>query len=444
MRILVDNGEYGLVNKGDLAMIQVTISRLRELWPDAEIGLVTDAPAKVGMYFPGVTPVPYAATGSWPDASMALRVVERAPGVLRLGLDAGQATSEGVRNAARPLKRAILGPPDTLPPETEMPQLDYRPAPGAAREADLVVCAGGGYMTDVDAAQVSRTLSILRAALDAGIPAAMFGQGIGPLERPELVSRAQEVLPRLELIALREGVRSPGHLRELGVPEDRFVVTGDDAIGLAVALRGSTIGTDIGINLRLAEYTDIKREQVVEVSAAIQAVANARISYLSPIYVSEWQDEDRLGTLEIAAEYPLTRPDYSRHAPASEVIGRVGQCRVMVTGTYHAAVFALSQGIPTVCLPRSQYYVGKFEGLADQFPTGCRLVPLDIHGLRDTLTDTINDVWEQAPELGSSLREAAARQVTASRSAYKRLRDQLREGRPARASREPSPIPAVR
>jgi polysaccharide pyruvyl transferase WcaK-like protein len=443
VRILVDNGEYGLVNKGDLAMIQVTISRLRELWPDAEIGLVTEAPAKVGMYFPGVTAVPYTATGGWPDSSMTLRVVERAPAALKAGLDIGRATSVGARNAARPLKRAIVGPPDSFEPDDEVPQLDYRPAPGAVREADLVVCAGGGYMTDVDAGQVSRTLSILRAALDAGVPAAMFGQGIGPLERPELVSRASEVLPRLELIALREGVRSPDHLRALGVSDDRVVVTGDDAIGLAVALRSSAPGTDLGINLRLAEYTDITREQVVDVAAAVQAVANARIAHLSPIYVSEWQDEDRLGTLEIAADYPLTRPDYSRHAPPAEVIGRVGQCRVLVTGTYHAAVFALSQGIATVGLPRSQYYFGKFEGLAQQFPTGCHLVPLDAHDLRETLSTTIHDLWEIAPQLREELRTAAAAQVTASRGAYRRLRDQLRDGPSVRTSREPSPIPVA-
>jgi polysaccharide pyruvyl transferase WcaK-like protein len=372
---------------------------------------------------------------------MALRI---APAALRLGLDAGHATSTGVRNVARPLKRAILGPPEVLQPEPEVARLDYRSAPGAVREADLVVCAGGGYMTDVDAGQASRTLSILRAALDAGIPAAMFGQGIGPLEHPELVARASEVLPRLELIALREGVRGPGLLQELGVADDRVVVTGDDAIGLAMALRAPAMGTDLGINLRLAEYTDVKREQVVDVGAAVQAVANARVAYLSPIYVSEWQDEDRLGTLEIAGDYPLIRPDHSRHAPASEVIERVGQCRVLVTGTYHAAVFALSQGIPTVCLPRSRYYVGKFEGLARQFPTGCRLVPLDTHGLREALTGCVHALWEEAPELRAGLREAAVAQVAASRTAYRQLRESVEAGRRATSTREPSPITAAR
>jgi polysaccharide pyruvyl transferase WcaK-like protein len=443
VRILVDNGEYGLVNKGDLAMIQVTVSRLRELWPDAEIGLLTEAPAKVGMYFPGVTPVPYAGSGGWPEPGMVLRIAERAPAALRMGFDASHATTTGARNAARPLKRAILGPPDSLDAEPQTPRIDYRPAPGAVREADLVVCAGGGYMTDVDAGQVSRTLSILRAAVDAGIPAAMFGQGIGPLEHPELVSRAMEVLPRLELIALREGVRSPALLEELGVAAERVAVTGDDAIGLAVALRPLAAGADLGINLRLAEYTDVKREQVIDVSAAVRAVANARVAYLSPIYVSEWQDEDRLGTLEIAGGYPLIRADHSRHAPPSEVIERVGQCRVLVTGTYHAAVFALSQGIPTVCLPRSQYYIGKFEGLAHQFPTGCALVPLDTHDLRDSLTRSINALWEQAPDLRATLRDAAAGQVAASRTVYRRLHDSLENDSPARPARERSPIPAA-
>ena len=48
------------------------------------------------------------------------------------------------------------------------------------------------------------------------------------------------------------------------------------------------------------------------------------------------------------------------------IIKRIGRCRVVVTGSYHVAVFALSQGIPAICLANSEYYEIKFRGLADQ------------------------------------------------------------------------------
>ena len=47
-----------------------------------------------------------------------------------------------------------------------------------------------------------------------------------------------------------------------------------------------------------------------------------------------------------------------------------------MTGAYHAAVFALAQGIPVVCLSNSPYYLAKFQGLEDLFGVGCTIVTL--------------------------------------------------------------------
>ena len=70
--------------------------------------------------------------------------------------------------------------------------------------------------------------------------------------------------------------------------------------------------------------------------------------------------------------------------PADEVVTPLGvvehisRCRAVVTGSYHAAVFALAQGIPAVGLTGSAYYDAKFAGLADQFGgSGLWIVRLD-------------------------------------------------------------------
>ena len=68
-----------------------------------------------------------------------------------------------------------------------------------------------------------------------------------------------------------------------------------------------------------------------------------------------------------AARAPGRVGGYRRRRVARDsalVIERVGECRVVVTGSYHGAVFALAQGIPVVALVKSPYYVNKMAGLA--------------------------------------------------------------------------------
>src|SRR5690606_31045158 len=85
------------------------------------------------------------------------------------------------------------------------PDISARPAVAAAlRGASLIVAIGGGYMNDIDPWQFHRTLDLLNYGVRHGIPTAMVGQGLGPLTEPSLVARAAEVLPHVDLIALRE------------------------------------------------------------------------------------------------------------------------------------------------------------------------------------------------------------------------------------------------
>ena len=52
LQVLVDNGEYMLQNKGDLAMIAVTIDRVLEHWPGARVGVLTFVPRMLPAYLP--------------------------------------------------------------------------------------------------------------------------------------------------------------------------------------------------------------------------------------------------------------------------------------------------------------------------------------------------------------------------------------------------------
>lgn len=67
----------------------------------------------------------------------------------------------------------------------------------------------------------------------------MVGQGIGPVDDHRLCERMREVLPMVDLIAVREPRKSAAALLSLGVAGERVRMTGDDAVELAYGSRSS-------------------------------------------------------------------------------------------------------------------------------------------------------------------------------------------------------------
>jgi colanic acid/amylovoran biosynthesis protein len=106
-----------------------------------------------------------------------------------------------------------------------------------------------------------------------------------------------------------------------------------------------------------------------------------------------------------------------------------------VTGSYHAGVFALAQGIPAIGLVASSYYVDKFLGLRDQFGEGCTAVMLDADDLAGALEAAIEEAWAQEPGVRAQLVAAGERQLEEGRAAYHRLFEIVESAR-ARNPRE--------
>jgi polysaccharide pyruvyl transferase WcaK-like protein len=92
-----------------------------------------------------------------------------------------------------------------------------------------------------------------------------------------------------------------------------------------------------------------------------------------------------------------------------------------VTGAYHLAVFALSQGIPVVALTSTIYYDDKFLGLSEMFGQGLTLVRLDDPCLEQTLAMAIDQAWQAALVVREPLRARARMQIDASRAAFDRI-----------------------
>ncbi|KOS57038.1 polysaccharide pyruvyl transferase family protein [Rhodococcus rhodochrous] len=429
VRVLLENGEYWLNNRGDLAILDVTVRRFAERWPNARIGVLTAAPALLRAYESRVDPICYQRSGNWPRwrrrPGPMSRIRPEIAGVPMNGWDAAVALPGRV---ARRLRRVVGrgGASNESASRTVVPgppalSRDGGHVPNAVDTASVVVAIGGGYMTDIDRFQTERTLDLLEYATERGIPTAMTGQGLGPLTEPDLLERAARVLPRVDLIALREDVQGPELLHSLGVPSDRVVVTGDDAVELGYSTRRDELGTDLGVCLRVAEYSPVGAAIQDVVGRVVREAAAEYGSGLVPLIVSEHDAEDRRSTMPLLDGYPGAVPPLGRFAGARALSQQVGRCRIIVTGAYHVAVFALSQGISVVGLSTSRYYDDKFAGLNSMFGSGIETVRLDRDGMEDRLRDAIRSRWAGAPDSRTALLARAEDQIRASRAVFDRI-----------------------
>jgi len=92
-----------------------------------------------------------------------------------------------------------------------------------------------------------------------------------------------------------------------------------------------------------------------------------------------------------------------------------------VTGSYHGAVFAVAQGIPAVAVAKSPYYLGKFQGLQEQFGQGCQLVNWSNGACAEDLSAAIHRAWNAAPELKPTLLKTTQAQIRSTDDAYRTL-----------------------
>ncbi len=397
MKILVESGNQSHDNLGDLAMLQVAVQRVRELWPGCGIGVVTRQPDRLRHHIPEAEPValPF---GGW---------LER------------YRSSEGIApvRTMRPLLSSLGGLLSRLPPLPLPPSLR-----DALAEADLVILSGSGILADPFRGPAMARLRLLLAAQRGGKPTALFSQGLGPLNDARLLAAAGQILPPAKLIAVRERLYGLELLAAMNVARERVAVTGDDSLQLALDDRHEDQQrTDLGFNLRLAPYAG----NVSSSSKFLEALNSALASFLReescPLRPLSIHRQD-YRQLKRAAPEIVRRFDLPPHRhEIGSLLRATARCRVVIAGSYHAAVFALGQGKPAICLARSEYYQRKFAGLADLFPEGCLIPDFSSPHAFDELAHHLQRLWDEADEIRPTLLRSARAQVEWSRAAYQRL-----------------------
>jgi colanic acid/amylovoran biosynthesis protein len=411
MQILIQGSSDYYGNMGDVSMLQVTVARLHELWPEALFEVITARPQELIEYVPDVKPM---VIGNERSQKFDLREWLRRwlPNKMRQHLITFQHS----------IKQSILSPAKTYIPSS--PANKNKILLTAINQADAFVFSGGGFLTDSFIGFALSHLGLLEEAIQAGKITAMFGQGIGPVEQPLLAKRIKTVLSNVDLICLREKKQSLPLLIHYGIDPAKIMVTGDDAIEMAYSLRTDALGDHIGVNLRIAYYSELASGELpikTDIRTALYNVANRYNISLIPIPIDHL---DQVAINELLKNQNHTK---SFNTPA-QVIEEIKRCRVVVTGSYHAAVFALSQGIPTIGLAKSSYYASKFLGLATQFGSGCEVLFLDnTPQLKEKLETALENALKTAPENRQKLLENAQLQIQASRNAYRKFYNLMEE-----------------
>jgi len=428
MRIVVDTAlntgvpEYS--NMGDVAMLQVGVRRLQRLWPSARIEVLTESPANLALFCPGAKPLPRAGRDLWIGNHTIIGGFDRL---------LPRSASAGLINLSRGCRRRYPGTFRLLADLrlTIRDRRNVRPDLNAFLEAmehaDLfVVCGAGGFTNDTRQWNIS-ILDTIEEAIQRDIPVVMFGQGLGPLSDPDILGRARKILSKVSLITLRGGRGSSALAQSLGLNSSQILTTGDEAVEIAYEAREKEPGNAVGINLRAASYSNVNGAMIDVLRPVLHKFARRHNVPLIPVPIAfhAWaNDHVTIGRLlqgfddhsdgGITLDTPL------------KVIRQVGRCRIVVTGAYHAAVFAMSQGIPVVGLSASDDYTAKFLGLEDQFGLGCETVFLGASDASERLAAAAERAWQLADKVRLPMQEAARRQIALSQAAYERIRENIK------------------
>lgn len=420
MNILVEQGGYPLLNMGDCSMLKASLDRLRKHFPNANISIVTASPERLAKLFPSGTALMKSGSNIWFSSTFRIPKVGRKDQTTLSNFEFNLR-----KNKPKLLKKIIDIKLSILSRAEEKRNLDlfYK----SFYEADVIISLGGGYINDLFKYDALRILNTLDLASQLGKPTFLMGQGLGPLNDKVLLDKTKSTLQKLNLITLRERIVALPLLDSFGISEDQFIVTGDDAVELANHSSPVGLGNSIGVNLRIAPYSGIDDETVDNIRKILHSAAKKYSSNLLPIpietaYFEGLVDPDSTTIKKLLVGMDDCSDGGKNLDTPQKVIEQVGHCRIVVTGSYHAGVFALAQGIPVIGLAKSQYYADKFLGLADQFGSGCEVVMLLNNDLDEELSTQISKLWENASYIRPQLLSAAQTQIEQGQLAYEKLK----------------------
>lgn len=377
MRILIDSSNYFAsgINLGDIAILSASTRQLKRVFPTCKVMVFTASENAIEGMGIDVEPIVVTSTNS------------------------------------RPIRGA----------RTDVENANYQRYRDALASANLVLLSGGGYFCDDFAEHALGLLLTLKDAQQRGLPTGIMSPGFEPLTHASVINAAIQVLPHVNVIGCRDSAVSPVVLQSLGVPRNNWTVTGDNALSLAIDCNHEA-GLAVGYNLRLASYSGVGSQLAARVGAIVASEA-ARLSaetLILPINIDDPSDDDST----FASLFGVARSSAAQSKRTLDhLLADIGRCRIVVTGSYHAAVLALGMGVPAIGLIKSSHYLRKFIGLKSMFEFGFEPVSLVDADFGEKLAGGMRDLWKRADDFRGSLRKDTARQIAALDGLWESLKE---------------------
>jgi polysaccharide pyruvyl transferase WcaK-like protein len=435
-RIVVWPSSLHLLNSGDVAMLQVSVQRMRKLFPRHRICVFVQNPTLLAKYCPEAEPLD-------PEEVHLARCRSLTPGTILRAMPPN--AKRWLHSMERQLLvrspssyKALASAKARL---THAHSADLDAAIELLAQTDAVVATGGGFINDSFPSVAERIMKDLLTGVYLSIPVAMFGQGLGPVTKSQVLRIVGELFPELTLLGLRNSQGFGLAVQWMGGASLRIRVTGDDAIGPAYNDRQCAMSGGVGVSIRVTAYSGVSKVQALQFGECMRAAAAIMPAPLVPIVISRHpKDADVECLRALLGDDPLLRSEDQYDSP-QKVVSAVKRCRVVVTGSYHAGVFALAQGIPVIGVSSSAYYDGKFLGLRDQFGSGVEVLRLDEPDLGPHLLQCLRRMWDNAPVVREELLAAARKQIALSENAYREFATAVESSWPRALERRAPALP---
>jgi colanic acid/amylovoran biosynthesis protein len=302
-------------------------------------------------------------------------------------------------------------------------------------EADLIVSTGGTML--VEHYDLRDRFYQLEIASSMRTPLVLYTQSLGPFAKPLNVTWLRRLLPRCDLVLLRDG-RSAAHLREIEAHPKSAAIVADAAFALAdpetlarARERAVPEQPKVAISVRrwkhyrsgaAAEKSDSYRQAIAALVTLLVLDRGAEVTFVSTCQgVPEYGYDDSEAAQEIVALLATdvrTRVTIdSRFRRPETLLEDLANFDLVVSTRMHMAILALCAGTPVFPIAYEFKTAEVFANL------GLRDRVVDIENVRpQTLPHQVTSFIDDLPSLRPALVDAVIAQHESALSAVERLR----------------------
>ncbi len=216
----------------------------------------------------------------------------------------------------------------------------------AIRGARLLLSGGGSLLQDATSTRsLLYYVSVIRYAKSAGVPVAVFANGIGPIQNEKNRKIATKALKLSDYISVRDA-DSAAELAAMGIAPEKIRLTADPVYRLSVD-EGVRDETKLVVSLR-----DCPGAEAFSPTAVSAVAAVCRRFGLSAVLLPMQPRFDRTVCEAVVAKLRDAGVD-ARLSDASgeeEILSEIRTSRAVFAMRLHALIFATAAGVPAVAV----------------------------------------------------------------------------------------------